>query len=170
MNTEKKLIILGIDPGTRIAGYGIIQSTIQLIDYGCVRPPAHLKLEQRYLILYESVLALIEKYRPDVVAVENQFVNKNIQSAMKLGMAKACVMLAAAKCHLPIFEYAPRKAKQSVVGNGNASKEQVQKMVKILLNMAEIPQPQDASDALAIAICHAYNYKHQALLSELKNV
>jgi crossover junction endodeoxyribonuclease RuvC len=152
-------IILGIDPGTRITGYGIIEvgaSGHKPLDFGCIRPPPKLALEKRYLIIYESIEALISQYKPSAIAVETQFVQKNVMSAMKLGMARGMVMLAAAKNGIELFEYAPKKAKLAVVGNGSASKEQVQKMIQMLLSLTVIPEPEDAADALALAICHAH--------------
>jgi crossover junction endodeoxyribonuclease RuvC len=160
---EKTSIILGVDPGTRVSGYGIIciqnQSYIPL-DYGCIRPPSHFKLSERYLAIFDSIEELIEKYQPTVLVVEMQFMYKNAQSAIKLGMARGAVMIAAKKKGLPIFEYAPAVAKRAVVGNGRASKFQVQGMVKHLLKLASLPQPEDAADALALAICHAQTASH----------
>jgi crossover junction endodeoxyribonuclease RuvC len=157
MQDKESNIILGIDPGTRVTGYGVIsiKTKMEVLDYGCVRPPAHLPLEERYLIIYEALEQLIAKFSPTAVVVESQFMQKNVQSAIKLGMAKGMVFLAAAKKQIPLFEYAPRKAKMAVVGSGSASKEQVQKMVQIMLNLPISPIPEDASDALALAICHA---------------
>ena len=152
------MIIIGIDPGTLITGYGIILlegTTCSAIDYGCVRPPAKLKLSDRYLILFNAMEELIDNYKPHALAVETQFVQKNIQSAIKLGMARGVAIIAAKKKGIPIFEYAPTKAKLAVVGNGRASKQQVQGMVQLLLNLPELPTPEDAADALALAICHA---------------
>jgi crossover junction endodeoxyribonuclease RuvC len=153
-------IILGIDPGTRITGYGIIRvlnNSFEPIDYGCIRPPATLPLEQRYRIIFESIEQLIEKYKPEAIAVESQFVLKNPQSTIKLGMAKGMALLAAARKNIPICEYAPTKAKLAVVGNGSASKSQVQRMIASILKLPTLPEPEDAADALALAICHANN-------------
>lgn len=151
-------IILGVDPGTRISGYGIIciqNQRFTPLDYGCIRPPTHLKLSERYLVIFDSIEELIQKYQPTALVVETQYMYKNAQSALKLGMAKAAVMLAAKKRGLPIFEYAPTVAKRAVVGTGRASKWQVQGMVQRRLQLPEVPQPEDAADALALAICHA---------------
>jgi len=153
------LIILGVDPGTAITGYGLIETdgmTHRALDFGCIRPPANLALPQRYLALFKALEQLLDRYRPDVLAVEMQFVYKNAQSAMKLGMAKAMALLAAAQRGIPIHEYAPKKAKKAVVGQGGASKEQVQKMIQYLLHLSHPPMPQDAADALALALCHAH--------------
>lgn len=155
-------IILGIDPGTLISGYGVIRTPTEPIDFGCIRPPAKLSLEYRYQILFEGFSALIAKHRPSAIAVESQFVLKNPQSAIKLGMAKGMVLLAAAQHNIPIYEITPTKAKQAVVGKGHASKLQVQKMIQILLKLPALPEPEDAADALALALCcaHQLTYTH----------
>lgn len=163
-------IILGIDPGTRISGYGLISIQNQLyipLDYGCIRPPSHFKLSERYLVIFDSIEALIEKYRPTALVVETQYVHKNIQSAIKLGMARGVVMIAAKKQGIPVFEYAPTEAKKAVVGHGRASKFQVQGMIQQLLKLASLPQPEDAADALALAICHANSSPHLQLNKEI---
>ncbi len=162
MSELNQKIILGIDPGTIITGYGIIHEKngkIQPLDFGCIRPPASLPLEKRYLIIYEALQKLIDKHKPQAIAVETQFVKKNVLIAMKLGMARGMALLAAAKNDIPIYEYAPKKAKLAVVGNGSASKEQVQKMIQLLLSLPTLPEPEDAADALALAICHAHQLK-----------
>jgi crossover junction endodeoxyribonuclease RuvC len=156
---SKKKIILGIDPGTITTGYGVLTQDLELIDFGCIKPPAKLPLEQRYKVIYESIEALIAKYQVDVISVESQFVLKNPQSAIKLGMAKGMAFLAAAKNNLSIYEFTPKKAKLSVVGNGAASKYQVQKMIQALLRLPNIPEPEDAADALALAICCTHELK-----------
>jgi crossover junction endodeoxyribonuclease RuvC len=150
--------ILGIDPGTRITGYGVIKigkPQLEPIDFGCIRPPPKLDAPARYLALFDALEKLLDQYSPNAVAVETQFVYKNVQSAIKLGMARGVVLIAAARRGIPIFEYAPKKAKLAVVGNGGASKEQVQRMVQLLLRLPVLPEPEDAADALALAICHA---------------
>ena len=157
-------IILGIDPGTIITGYGLIKtdgSKHEVIDYGCIRPPTKVALPQRYLALYEGIEDLLNAHNPQALSTEMQFVHKNAQSAMKLGMAKAMVLLSAARRQIPIFEYAPKQAKLAVVGNGNASKEQVQRMIQHLLHLSE-PPPNDAADALALALCHAHQHQFYA--------
>ena len=155
-------IILGIDPGTRVTGYGVIRHlghVSEPIDFGCVRPPAHLPLHERYKIIFEGVERIIEQFSPHAIAIESQFVMKNAQSALKLGMAKGMVLLAAARHKIPLFEYAPRKAKLAVVGRGGATKSQVQKMIQMLLKLPKLPEPEDAADALALAICCAHHLR-----------
>jgi crossover junction endodeoxyribonuclease RuvC len=152
-------VVIGIDPGTRVTGYGIIEVSGQsrkAIDYGCIRPPVNATNAERYFVIFDAVDRLLEKHAPEALAVETQFLYKNAQSALKLGMAKGVAMVAAARRGVQVFEYSPTKAKSAVVGNGRASKAQVQSMVKILLNLAELPQPEDAADALALAICHSH--------------
>lgn len=160
--SESSKIILGIDPGTRVTGYGLLKkqgSKIEAIDFGCIRPPAKLELGKRYQILFESLETLIKKHRPNALSVETQFVQKNVASAMKISMARAMVLLAASRANIPYYEYAPRKAKLAVAGNGSASKMQLQKMLQMLLKLPQVAIPEDASDALAIAICHAHESK-----------
>lgn len=157
------MLILGIDPGTVITGYGIIEvgnGEIQAIDYGCIKPNANAKLTDRYLFIYNGLEELLERYKPQALAVETQFVSKNPQSALKLGMARGIIIVAAKKRGIPVFEYAPTKAKLAISGNGRASKSQVQKMVQLLLKLAKVPTPEDAADALAIAVCHANSIRY----------
>lgn len=158
--TQKSFKVIGIDPGTRITGYGLVESVqgrLKVLDYGCIRPPASARLSQRYKIIYEGLCALLDTYQPDAAAVESQYMRENVQSAIKLGMAKGMAILAVCQRDLPIYEYTPNKAKLAVVGNGRASKEQVQGMIQRLLFLSELPQPADAADALALAICHIQN-------------
>lgn len=156
---KNEYIILGIDPGTVITGYGIIRYSAHekhVLDYGCIRPPAKAPLSQRYLILFQSLQNLVHTFCPHHISVETQFIQKNVNSAIKLGMARAMAILAGTMQQIPIFEYAPRKAKAAVVGTGAASKYQVQKMIQIHLHLPELPQPEDAADALALALCHGH--------------
>lgn len=156
---NSSLVVLGVDPGTVVTGYGVVSqkgSRLTALDFGCIKPPPSKKLSDRYWIIFSSLIDLLEKYQPDIVVVETQFVNKNVSSAMKLGMARGGVIIAAKKFGLPIFEYAPTKAKRAVTGNGQAGKGQVQAMVKRLLNLSQIPEPEDAADALALALCHLH--------------
>jgi crossover junction endodeoxyribonuclease RuvC len=155
----KPNLIVGIDPGTRITGFGVITSAhgkINVVDYGCIRSKPHFEPAQIYENIYLGVCELLEKYPATAVAIELQFVDKNVQSALKLGMARGVALLAAALRKIPVFEYTPADVKKAVVGNGRASKEQVQKMIKLLCGLSTIPEPEDAADGLAIAIRHAY--------------
>lgn len=156
------MIILGIDPGFAITGYGIVEyigNKYSVIDYGAITTPAGKPLSERLLTLYNSLEEIIEKYKPDAISVEELFINKNIKTALSVGHGRGVVILAAAKSGRKVFEYTPLQVKQSVVGYGRADKNQVQQMVKIILNLPKIPKPDDVSDALAIAICHGNSYK-----------
>lgn len=154
-------IILGIDPGTLFLGYGIIsiknKNDINLICLGEVRLN---KLENHQLKLkkiFEKITALIHEYKPDECAVECPFYGENVQSMLKLGRAQGVAMVAALVAGLPVAEYYPKKVKQSITGNGNATKEQVAKMLQQLCKMEVLPKSLDATDALAVAVCHHYN-------------
>ncbi len=152
-------LILGIDPGTRVTGYGVIQiqnRTCKAVDFGCIRPPPALPLQIRYRILFEGIEALLQRFSPQAVAIETQFVNKNVSSATKLAMARAVISLAATLREIPLFEYSPTRVKKAVVGRGNATKEQVQSMLLHHLSLKKIPTPEDAADALALAVCLAF--------------
>lgn len=151
------MIILGIDPGSRITGFGVVKRQGQKIEYvvsGCIRTGDG-TMAERLQKIFEGVTELIETYQPDQFAIEMAFMGKNADSALKLGQARGTAMVAASLKGLAVAEYAPRAVKQAVVGKGSASKEQVQHMVQYLLKLPGIPQA-DAADALAIAICHAH--------------
>lgn len=152
-------IILGIDPGTRITGYGLVQGEKKVLDYGCIRPPLKLSVHERYLFIFNAIEYLINHFNPTALAIETQFVYKNPQSAMKIGMARGVAILAATRRQIPVFEYTPKKAKLAACGNGAASKQQVQKMIQLLLGLPSPPEPEDAADALALALCHAHTLK-----------
>ncbi len=152
-------IILGIDPGTTIMGYGLIlekNKKIELIVLDVIMlnklPNHNLKLKK----IFERTLALIDEYNPDELAVEAPFFGKNVQSMLKLGRAQGVAMAAGLYRDIPIFEYSPKRIKQSITGSGNASKEQVAAMLKSLLNLKEIPKHLDATDGLAAAVCHSF--------------
>jgi crossover junction endodeoxyribonuclease RuvC len=152
-------IILGIDPGTRILGFGLIAvkgKQLELMEFGVVNLSKYTNQEIKLKKIFEQITALIEEYLPDEMALEAPFYGKNIQSMLKLGRAQGVAMAAALVREIPIVEYAPRKIKQSVTGNGNASKEQVAAMLKMLFKFEETPKLLDATDALAVAVCHHY--------------
>lgn len=156
---DKEKIILGLDPGTNVMGYGIIEvrkPTITLVQFGVIHLSKIESHELRLKKIFERVLSLIDDYNPDEVALEAPFFGKNVQSMLKLGRAQGVAMSAALSREIPIAEYAPRKIKQSVTGNGNASKEQVAKMLMTLLSIRELPKLLDATDALAVAVCHHF--------------
>ncbi|OGO06400.1 MAG: crossover junction endodeoxyribonuclease RuvC [Chloroflexi bacterium RBG_13_57_8] len=149
--------ILGIDPGTVVMGYGVIESEgneTTLVDYGAIAVPERLKAAERLNYLYIELLKVVRKYQPDTCAVEQPFVAKNVRSAMAIGRAQAIALLTAASQKIPVYEYTPAQVKLRVASYGASSKEQVQEMVRLQLGMAETPQPNDAADALAVALCH----------------
>ena len=160
--------ILGIDPGTAVTGWGVLEEkdgALEALDFGCIRPKATMKLTERYRILFEGVKELIIRYKPSALAIETQFIQKNVQSAMKLGMARGVIILAATLMGIPVFEYAPTQIKRSVTGRGQASKTQVQHMIASLLNLSTLPEPEDAADALACAICHHHHARFKLALA-----
>lgn len=160
------MIIVGLDPGIAILGYGIIEYTgnsFKVIDYGVITTKAEDIFPVRLKILYDELVELLDKYTPDAVAIEELFFNKNAKTAMKVSQARGVQILAAINKGIELFEYTPLQVKQGVVGYGRAEKRQVQEMVKLILNLNTIPKPDDAADALAVAICHAHssNFKDQ---------
>jgi crossover junction endodeoxyribonuclease RuvC len=157
LHTDK--IILGIDPGTTILGYGMIhiqKKEMKLIHMGVIHLSKLSSHELKLKKIFERVLQLIDEYKPDELAVEAPFFGKNVQSMLKLGRAQGVAMSAALYRGIPIFEYAPKKIKMSITGRGNASKEQVASMLKSMLNIKEMPKHLDASDGLAAAVCHFF--------------
>jgi len=150
--------ILGIDPGSRVTGYGIIEKGIKGIagvDYGEIKPRADASLTTALATVYEALSRLIVEMKPDAMAVENIFYGKNVQSLIKLGHIRGVILLAGAQQGIPVYEYSPLEIKKAVVGYGRAEKSQVQTMVKAILQLKEKPTA-DAADALAVAICHAH--------------
>jgi crossover junction endodeoxyribonuclease RuvC len=152
-------IILGVDPGTRYMGYGIIvvkAKEVKILQYGVINLSKYTNQEIKLKKIFERVTQLIDDYLPDEMALEAPFYGKNVQSMLKLGRAQGVAMAAALAREIPIVEYAPKKVKQSVTGNGNASKEQVAAMLKMLLKFEEDPKLFDATDALGVAMCHYF--------------
>src|SRR6266540_5323312 len=159
LRESDNMIVLGIDPGSRITGYGIINqqgNRLIHVDNGAIFTDTTKDFGLRLQCIFSGLTEVIELHRPDAVAVENIFFATNVQSALKLGQARGAAIVAGVNAGLPIFEYTALQVKQAVVGHGKAAKEQVQRMVKALLNLPEIAQA-DASDALAVAVCHAHS-------------
>ncbi len=155
----KEKIILGVDPGTSIMGYGVILvegNKLTLLQFGVIHLSKYTGHELKLKKIFERITSLLDEFHPDEVALEAPFFGKNVQSMLKLGRAQGVAMAAALSREVPIHEYAPKKVKQSVTGNGNASKEQVAKMLQTLLNFKEAPKLLDATDALAVAVCHHF--------------
>lgn len=152
------MIILGIDPGFAITGYGIIErksNNYRVVDFGVITTEPSIELPQRLYHLYERLNEIIEQYRPDAFAIEELFFCKNIRTAINVAHARGVAIMCASKAGLKTFEYTPLQVKQAIAGYGRAEKRQIQEMTRIMLNMREIPKPDDAADALAVAICHA---------------
>ncbi|MCQ2442921.1 MAG: crossover junction endodeoxyribonuclease RuvC [Oscillospiraceae bacterium] len=151
------MVILGIDPGVGTIGFGVIEAERgqnRLIQYGVITTPPGTPLDQRLVQIYEDMKKLLTLFRPDEVAIEELFFSKNITTGISVAHGRGVILLAAAESGLPIYEYTPMQVKQSVAGYGKAEKKQVMLMTQRLLNLKQIPRPDDAADALALAICH----------------
>jgi crossover junction endodeoxyribonuclease RuvC len=160
--------ILGIDPGTKVMGYGVIETEnddVALVDYGAIVPPEKEAIAVRLIHIFKELQNVISRHRPDAVAVEQPFIAKNVKSALAIGRAQAVALLAAADRGIPAYEYTPAQVKQRVANYGASSKEQIQEMVRLQLGLGEVPQPDDAADALAVAICHCQEMHVAGLLS-----
>ncbi|MFY9457938.1 MAG: crossover junction endodeoxyribonuclease RuvC [Candidatus Spechtbacterales bacterium] len=152
------MIILGIDPGMARTGYGIIAkqgNNLTCVDFGCISTPAKMETAPRLRLVRKGIIDVIYKYGPEVAAIEKLFFAKNVKTALSVAHARGVILEAVASRNLPIYEYTPLQVKQAATSYGRAEKSQVQKMVKVLLALKEIPKPDDAADALAIAICCA---------------
>lgn len=162
------MIVLGIDPGTAIAGYGVIHSendSLTMITYGTVTTPSDWSLPRRLLEVYQGISQLLTTYHPEAVAVEELFFGRNVKTALSVGQARGVCLLAGAQANIPVYSYTPLQVKQAVVGYGKATKQQIQQLVRVLLRLDHIPKPDDAADALAIAICHVHSAHLNSLLS-----
>jgi len=156
------MIILGVDPGTNITGYGLIEYTnnkFRRISHGVIKLPSQKTISEKIEIIYAELDKLLKTYKPDEFAIETAFFGKNVQSAMKIGYARGVSLLAAVHNKIPASEYSPREVKKAVVGKGAASKQQINYMVMTILNSKKIKFKPDESDALAIALCHAFRLK-----------
>ena len=158
------MLILGVDPGLATAGYALVEvqgNNFSAVDYGTIKTEADLEDVTRLSEIYQELSQIISKYEPEHMAVEELFFNQNVKTAIRVGQARGVIMLCGSETDLNVAEYTPLQVKQSVVGYGRASKMQVQEMVKALLGLSEIPHPDDAADALAVAICHAHSHASQ---------
>jgi crossover junction endodeoxyribonuclease RuvC len=163
------VLILGIDPGTAITGYGFVEETeegLALVDCGAILTPSGQPLPLRLQTIYRQLVQIIGQYRPDAAAVEELFFSRNARTALSVGHARGVALLALADAGLPIYEYKPLQVKQSIAGYGSADKQQVQEMVRMLLELDSVPQPDDAADAVAVAICHIHSAHMAALLAD----
>ena len=155
------MLILGIDPGLAALGYGLIEkkgNKYKCCDYSVIRTEASATNISRLEKIYNKLTDIIKEYNPEHMAVEELFFNKNVKTAIMVGQARGVILLAGSQAGLKVYEYTPLQVKQAVVGYGRARKEQVQQMVKALLNLEEIPRPDDSADALAVSICHGNSY------------
>ena len=159
---REALVVMGVDPGLTASGYGVVRvrgGRPEVVDFGVVRPGRAKDGSRRLHVLYGKMSELIEKFTPDAFAIEQVFFGKSFKSAMRIGEARAVAILAAAERGVEVFEYEARLVKKAVVGAGGAHKSQVQMMVKTLLGLDEIPAPDDAADALAVALCHCHRIR-----------
>jgi crossover junction endodeoxyribonuclease RuvC len=161
------MLVLGIDPGTATTGYGLVRETdqgsLEVVDYGAILTPAGLEPEKRLQLLYDRIIEIILLHRPDSGAVEKLFFSRNVTTAISVGQARGVILLAMTQHQMPVAEYTPMQVKQAVSGYGGADKHQVQVMVQVILALQDLPKPDDAADALAIAICHLHSYRWNQL-------
>ena len=161
-------VVLGVDPGTAITGYGVVGRTVDdhyvLLACGIIRTAPDLPMHLRLLELYTDLSSILSEFDPDVVAVEKLFFGRNVTTAITVGQARGVILLAAASQERTVAEYTPAEIKQALTGYGNADKQQMQHMVKHILELDEIPRPDDAADGVAIAICHLQTSRYQALM------
>jgi crossover junction endodeoxyribonuclease RuvC len=161
------MLAIGIDPGTAITGYGLVReladSSLEVVDYGVIQTSADQTMPDRLVLLYQELKAIIDLHEPQSGAVEKLFFARNVRTALSVGQARGIALLALAESGVSVAEYSPNEIKQAVAGYGGAEKMQVQMMVQALLDLEEIPQPDDAADALAVAICHLHSARIRAL-------
>jgi crossover junction endodeoxyribonuclease RuvC len=160
--------VIGIDPGTAITGWGVVEgdgNQLTMVAYGVVTTPAGTPLPQRLQTIYHELTGIVQEWQPETSAIEELFFSKNAKTALAVGHGRGAAMLALANANLPIVEYKPLEIKQAITGHGGADKQQMQQMVKLLLELDDIPRPDDAADGLAVAICHL----HSARLRLLEN-
>lgn len=162
------MLVIGIDPGTATTGYGLIREnldgSLSLVEYGAILTPAEMPMPQRLLELHRQLRQILLLHRPESGAVEKLFFHRNVTTAISVGQGRGVVLLALAEAGLEVGEYTPLQVKQAVAGYGGADKNQIQQMVRALLGLEQAPSPDDAADALAIAICHVHSSKLDALI------
>lgn len=163
------MLVLGIDPGIAITGYGLVREDdegLALLDCGVITTPVGQPLPTRLQSIYRGLAAVVSAHQPDAVAVEELFFSRNVRTALTVGHARGVTLLALADAGLPIYEYKPMEVKQAIASYGGADKRQVQEMVRMLLNLDHIPQPDDAADAVAVAVCHIHSEKMMSLIAD----
>lgn len=162
------MVVIGIDPGTAITGYGVVRDNevqgLVAVKFGVIETPARLPMPHRLQQLHHSLIEVLHLHRPGSAAVEKLFFQRNVRTAISVGQARGVVLLALAEVGLTVAEYTPLQIKQAVTGYGGADKNQVQQMVKALLNLEKVPRPDDAADALAVAICHLHSAQMQSII------
>jgi len=161
------MLVIGVDPGTAITGYGLVRDDehgkLVAVDFGVITTLSNLPMPERLLKLYQRLRELLNRFHPESGAVEKLFLQRNVRTAISVGQGRGIALLALAEAGIPVAEYTPLEIKQAVTGYGGAEKMQVQQMVKYLLGLSEIPRPDDAADALAVAICHLHSARTQSL-------
>ncbi len=161
------MLVMGVDPGTATTGYGLVRvrenGDLQAVTYGVISTPKNTNPEERLLAIHTEILELISLHSPDTAAVEKLFFSRNVTTALAVGQARGVILLALAQRKVHLSEYTPMEIKQAIAGYGGADKSQVQLMVKAILNLDDIPRPDDAADALAVAICHSTSYRYRML-------
>jgi crossover junction endodeoxyribonuclease RuvC len=164
------VLVLGLDPGIAITGYGLVEESpegdLTCVEYGTIKTSAKQPTPDRLVSIDRELGALIDRFKPDVAAVEELFFCRNVTTALIVGQARGVAILSAARAGVPIREYKPMEVKQAVTGYGRAPKAQVQEMVRLLLNLDHVPQPDDAADAVAVAVCHVHNVRLESVLAE----
>jgi crossover junction endodeoxyribonuclease RuvC len=163
------MLTIGIDPGTATTGFGLVHDndgSLAVVDYGVILTPPGLEMPERLLEIFRQLSQIILLHHPESGAVEKLFFQRNVKTALSVGQARGVILLALAEAGLPVYEYTPLEVKQAVAGYGGADKNQVQQMVRALLGLKEIPQPDDAADALAVAICHLHSSQWKSLYGE----
>lgn len=167
------MLVLGLDPGLAITGYGLVRETesgdLEMVGYGAITTPAGDPIPERLLSIDRELGTLVAKHNPDVVAIEELFFCKNVTTALIVGQARGVIILVIARSGLPIFEYKPMEIKQAIAGYGKAPKSQVQAMVRMLLNLDRVPQPDDAADGIATAICHIHHNRLANMIASSSN-
>jgi crossover junction endodeoxyribonuclease RuvC len=164
------MLVIGIDPGTATTGYGLVQEdedgNLVAVEYGAISTPAEQPMPQRLLTLYRQLLEITQLHHPESGAVEKLYFQRNVRTAISVGQGRGVALLALAEAEVPVIEYTPLEVKKAITGYGGADKNQIQQMVRALLDLKEIPQPDDAADALAVAICHLHSARMNALLKQ----
>lgn len=161
------MVILGIDPGYAIVGYGAVEynrGRFRPLGYGAITTPAGVPLQKRLLEIHQDMLTLLDQFKPEAASVEELFFNTNVTTGIAVGHARGVILLALAQRDIPFFEYTPAQVKQAVTGYGRAEKRQVMEMTRSLLGLKKIPRPDDAADALAVAVCHGHSASSRMLI------